>query len=322
MRLLFLTILFALAACGSNGETRSLADKTLNVPQNVWTEVWADEFDSPTLDDTKWKPEVSCWGGGNDERQCYTGRSENVSVKGGYLLLSARAENYTAQTYPGGHSNDNGETNTQSYTSGKVKSLGLASWKYGRFEAKMKLPKGQGTWPAFWMLSESDSYGSWPLSGEIDILEAVNLGASCPDCEGGIGENRSIAALHFGDAWPNNTFHSTKSTLPKGVDDWHVFAVEWGKTRIDWFVDDQKIYSLSVDKWYTGAVDKTENPYAPFDKAFYVMLNLAVGGGLSEKNNDKGLEPNSFPAELLVDWVRVHQCLDDLETGMACLTDG
>jgi len=91
---------------------------------------------------------------------------------------------------------------TQQYTSGKVRTRGLADWKYGRFEARIKLPTGQGTWPAFWMLPADDVYGGWPLSGEIDIMETVNLGAACSVCEGSAIENRSSGTLHFGSAFP------------------------------------------------------------------------------------------------------------------------
>lgn len=296
----------------------SASDET----ETGWKQVWEDDFEGTELDRSKWKPEVSCWGGGNNERQCYTDRPENIEVSDGNLILKAFAEDYTGKKYPEGM----GESDqaSQAYTSGKVRTRGIADWKYGRFEARMKLPDGQGTWPAFWMMPANDSYGNWPLSGEIDILEAVNLGAKCEECEGTEGENRTIAALHFGERPPKNTHIPTRHKLPgapNAKDAYHVFAVEWGEGQIDWYIDGENYFSLRSEDWYTGAVSKAENPNAPFDKPFYVMLNLAVGGGLSEDNNEMTFDPDSFPAELQVDWVRVSQCASDLETGLACMKD-
>jgi len=102
----------------------------------------------------------------------------------------------------------------------------------GRFEARIKLPTGQGTWPAFWMLPSDEVYGGWPLSGEIDIMETVNLGAACTECGSSTIENRSSGTLHFGSAWPNNTFKGDENPLPGTFDDYYVFAAEWGEGQI------------------------------------------------------------------------------------------
>jgi len=287
-----------------------------------WVSVWADEFDGTELDRTKWEVEESCWGGGNDERQCYTDRPENIEVVNGLLRLMAYPEVYTGLQYPYEWGGGRGNQVTQQYTSGKVRTRELADWTYGRFSARIKLPSGQGTWPAFWMLPADNVYGDWAASGEIDIMEAVNLGASCSECEGNVGENRSSGALHYGGEWPDNTFQFEHNKLQGGVDakdQYHVFAVEWGEGRINWFVDGEKFYTLDADQWHSGAVSKETHPNAPFDQDFYMMINLAVGGGLSEENNDKGFVPASFPAEVLVDWVRVYQCEFDGTTGRSCM---
>jgi len=234
------------------------------------------------------------------------------------LKLTARAENFTGEKYPQDW-DDRGGDITQKYTSGKVRTKHLAQWKYGRFEARIKLPQGQSTWPAFWMLPETNHYGKWPLSGEIDIMEAVNLGAICENCEGSQTENRSSAALHFGRPWPDNQFRAQKHILPNGPLAYHTYAVEWSENQIDWYVDDQKMFSISADDWFTEAADKADNKYAPFDKPFYLMLNLAVGGQLPDGRNEKVFNPASFPAELHVDWVRVYQCEIDKQMGKACL---
>lgn len=326
MKILGLTVyglvfLVVLSGCGTPNPVVNIDAGDASSVETDWELVWADEFDGEALDRTKWKPEVSCWGGGNDERQCYTDRVENIEVSDGVLRLKAFKGEHTGPKFP---EENKGRTNgeqTQEYTSGKVRTRKLAAWTYGRFEARMKLPTGQGTWPAFWMMSDDGSYGGWPLSGEIDILEAVNLGATCVECDGGEGENRSIGALHFGNFPPDNEFLSIKHQLPSGPnakDNYHVFAVEWSEGQIDWFVDGIKFFTLNSEDWFSGAVSKAENPYAPFDQPFYMMFNLAVGGRLSEGNNDTGFNPDSFPSEMLIDWVRVYQCKDDPLTGRAC----
>lgn len=287
-----------------------------------WVATWSDDFSGVELDRTKWEVEDSCWGGGNDERQCYTDRPENIEVVNGLLRLKAYPETYTGHQYPIEWAGGRGAQVTQQYTSGKVRTRELADWTYGRFSARMKLPSGQGTWPAFWMLPADNVYGGWAASGEIDIMEAVNLGASCAECEGNVGENRSIGALHYGGEWPNNSFQSTHNTLEGGddaKDQYHVYAIEWGEGRINWFVDGEKFLTLDADQWHSGAVSKDTHPNAPFDQDFYLMLNLAVGGQLPENANDRGFQSASFPSEVLVDWVRVYQCEFDGTTGRNCM---
>ncbi len=287
-----------------------------------WVPVWADEFGGNSLDRTKWEAEQSCWGGGNDERQCYTDRPENIEVVNGLLRLKAYPETFTGPQYPQGWPSGPGPQITQAYTSGKVRTRELADWTYGRFSARIKLPGGQGTWPAFWMLPADNVYGDWAASGEIDIMEAVNLGASCSECTGAVGENRTSGALHYGAVWPNNTFQAKHTTLQGGdeaKDQYHVYALEWGEGRINWFVDGVKFFTLDAETWDSGAVDKDTHPFAPFDQDFYLMFNLAVGGRLSEDNNDRGFNTSSFPAEVLVDWVRVYQCEFDGTSGRNCM---
>ena len=280
--------------------------KSNKINSENWTLVWSDEFNGSQLDREKWIPETSCWGGGNNEKQCYTDRPDNIRLEDGVLKLIAKAETFTGLEMPQDWK-DRGAEITQPYSSGKVRTKGLASWQYGRFEASIKLPKGQGTWMAFWMMPEIDTYGTWPLSGEIDIVESVNLGAVCDDCEGNEDENRSIAALHFGNSWPHNQFKSTRPSIAGLTNKFNRFAVEWEQDEIKWFVNEELVFSITAKEWFTAAVDKSENPYAPFDHPFYIMFNLAVGGHLSDSQNEKQFNPNSFPNELLVDWVRVYQ---------------
>ena len=283
-----------------------------------WVRVWSDEFDGNSLDPAKWEMEVSCWGGGNDERQCYTDRTRNVEVVNGLLRLVAYPEVFTGPEFAQDRSN-RGRQITQQYTSGKVRTIGLADWKYGRFEARIKLPKGQGTWPAFWMMPADDVYGGWPLSGEIDIMEAVNLGAACTNCGNSATENRSSGTLHFGSAPPNNTFKGDDNPLPSGTDAYHVFAAEWGEGQINWFVNGELFQTQTQTDWFTDSVSKDDNPNAPFDQNFYLMLNYAVGGNYPENTNERRFNAASFPSQLLIDWVRVYQCEFDGTAGTACM---
>ena len=285
-----------------------------------WVRVWSDEFEGESLDPTKWQKEVACWGGGNSERQCYTDRKRNVEVVNGLLRLVAYPETFTGPEFAQDRA-DRGREITQEYTSGKVRTIGLADWKYGRFEARIKLPIGQGTWPAFWMLPADDAYGGWPLSGEIDIMEAVNLGASCSVCEDSSIENRSSGTLHFGSAFPNNSFKGTENPLPGTFNDYFVFAAEWGEGRINWFVNGALFQTQTNTDWFTDSVSKEENANAPFDQNFYLMLNNAVGGNYPENTNERSFDPASFPNQMLIDWVRVYQCEFDGTAGTACMQE-
>lgn len=291
---------------------------------NGWEVVWSDDFEGETLDRTKWRPEVSCWGGGNNERQCYTDRQQNIQVQDGVLRLIARKGRYTGPLLPEGMAGAPGGRKWQPYTSGKISTRGLSAFKYGRFSARMKLPEGQGTWPGFWMMPERAVYGDWPLSGEIDIMEAVNLETPCGDCPAGI-ERRTSGALHFGGLPPDNTYLFLQTTGENEVGpskEWRVYSVEWAAGVIQWLVDGKVFMRIESSAWYTASPDAEASSNAPFDQAFHVMLNLAVGGNLPEKSNGAGFDPASFPAELLVDWVRIEQCSADWKTGLPCLSKG
>jgi len=247
---------------------------------------------------------------------------ENISVEGGLLLLKARKERFTGPARPPEIAERENPTLVQSHTSGKVRTIGLHAWRYGRIEARAKVPAGQGTWPAIWMMPNDPVYGPWPRSGEIDILEAVNIGAKCKVCAGGVGENRTISALHFGDFAPKNRFVDHRTPLPTGAlpsDDYHVYAVEWGAGIIRFLVDDRVHLTVTADQWSTAARSAKGNPAAPFDQPFYIMANLAVGGRLSEENNAKGVAASSFPAQFAIDWIRVYRCASDPTTGRACI---
>ena len=251
-----------------------------------WQMTWNDEFDEGSLDEDKWRIDIGNgfydgdeWieGWGNNESQSY--QRDNVFIEDGKLVLEAREETV---------SDDKG---TYDYTSGKVLTDESFSQAYGRFEASMKLPEGQGYWPAFWMMPQDDVYGGWAASGEIDIME--NRGSET---------DKVGAAIHYGDLWPNNTYTEQSYTFPEGqrTTDFNEYAIEWEPGEIRWYVNDE-LYSTKTE-WHT---EYGEYP-APFDQEFHMILNLAVGGWYGGEPDDT----TEFPGRVEVDYVRVYEDAD------------
>lgn len=317
MKSIFVFI-FCLLFAGEAGSVNAQQAKN----QGKWLEVFSDDFTGNALDPNKWTVYQDCWGGGNQERQCYTKRPENVSVHDGYLDLSARFELVSGPALPLDQRNPNNTTQrTQKpFSSGKISTLGLAHFQYGRFEVRAKLPNGQGMWPAIWLLPEKNNYGVWPGSGEIDIEEAVNLGANCVSCLGGV-ENNIYGTIHYGSEAHHN-MQQKNAQLPKdSLDGWHVYAVEWSADNIRWFLDDRLYYSVKIGKWGShekAGITAPEYSKAPFDQPFYIILNVATGGLWPESHDEGGVSLSGFPKSMLVDWVRVYQCALDPQTGRAC----
>jgi beta-glucanase (GH16 family) len=239
-------------------------------PVSDWRLVWSDEFNGSSIDESKWTWEVQRPGWVNHELQNYTNRRwENSRVENGHLVIEGRRDWY----------------NGHEYSSARLKTQGRASWKYGRVEARIKLPGGWGTWPAFWMMPDNQSRG-WPACGEIDIMEEVGY------------DQDSIHATTHSQAynWKSNT-QRTASTYVAGVtSDYHTYALEWYADHIDMFVDGRK--------YYTSRNDYTGDDAWPFDKNFHIILNLAIGGDWGAA---QGVDPNIWPRQMLVDYVRVYQ---------------
>jgi beta-glucanase (GH16 family) len=271
-------------------------------PSGDWQLVWSDEFNGSKVDRTKWSFAVECWGGGNNERQCYTDR--NAVVRNGVLTITARRETTTGPDLPESQRKPGQPvaTKTQPYSSAKLTTAGKAQWTYGRFEVRARLPQGQGTWPAIWMLPADWAYGQWAASGEIDILETVNLGAPCAECPSG-KDDRVLGTLHFGGVNPRNQ-HKGEEIFYRPILDgkFHTFGLTWWPDRMVWTVDGKPYATRTASEWYT---ESSKAPGAPFDKPFYLILNLAVGGGLPESRDLKTVDPKAFPASLDVDYVRV-----------------
>ncbi|WDE08221.1 family 16 glycosylhydrolase [Thalassomonas viridans] len=292
-----------------------------------WTLVWSDEFDGDSLDLSKWEHEVNCWGGGNGEQQCYTDRAENTVVSDGKLNVIARREDFTGPDNVDGNLNS---VTTLPYTSARLRTMNKGDWKYGRFEVKAKLPYGQGSWTGIWMLPTDWVYGGWAASGEIDIVEAVNLKTQSDEAGAVEGEleARVHGTLHYGKAWPENVYSGAEYKLPGGAnpaDDYHVYAVEWQQGEIRWYVDGVHYATQRESGWYSQYVDSDGDLInapgsAPYDQAFHMLLNLAVGGAWAGNVNDTGIDESVFPQTLAIDYVRVYECSVSPETGAGCGT--
>lgn len=308
-------LLTACASPGTSGvtsgqEREQEQEPVASVHEGEWKLVWSDEFGGTKIDQSKWSHETDCWGGGNEERQCYTDSPKNSFVEDGFLYIKALKESATGYALPEkmrADADDPNATKRQPFTSARLNTKGKADWRYGRVETRAKMPKGQGTWSAIWMLPTEEIYGSWAASGEIDIVEAVNHGTKCKQCTGE-KENRIIGTIHYGGEWPKNTHKGKKAALKPSPDGFHTYAVEWKQGEISWFVDGEKYSTLTAKDWKSPNLRVSKNnPAAPFDQPFHLIMNLAIGGHLSESENEGSVDLKGYPKSLIVDWIRVYQ---------------
>lgn len=259
-------------------------------PTNKWVRVWADEFDGKKLDYSKWAKEENNYGGGNNERQAYRMESKYCFVNEGLLHISVYREPHTTS-----------DGKTQPYSSARIRSRKRGDWQYGRFEVRAKMPSGQGIWPAVWMLPTDSKYGGWAACGEIDIIESR-----------GSAVHETTGALHFGGAWPRNTYlsHSYKFPGRNAAEDFHTYVLEWTEDEIKWFVDGELCQTRTKDEWFSE--NAKDNPRAPYDQPFHLIVNVAVDGGFFDNTNQKAdlLAPDAFPQTLLIDYIRVYQWAD------------
>ena len=251
-------------------------DNIQKIVQRNWQLMWSDEFNGAageSPDAAKWKFDIGVGpnndGWGNSELEYYTNRTVNASMDGtGNLAITAKKEMYSGS----------------GFTSARIKTIGLFDQPYGRFEARIKTPWGPGVWPAFWLLGSNVDTIGWPQCGEIDIMELrgqkpniMNGTVHGPGYSGGSSITKSFA-------FANDRFDV----------DFHVFAVEWGKDYIDFFVDNTLYQQITPDnitgKWV-------------FDHPFFIIMNVAVGG------NYLGFPTNQtpFPQTMLVDYVKVYK---------------
>jgi len=242
-----------------------------------WELTFSDEFDgkagtAPSTD--KWVRDLGGGGFGNNEMQSYTDGAANASLDGkGNLVIEARKEKTTGK-----------DGKERDYSSARLKTKGKFSQKYGRVEARIKVPDGQGIWPAFWMMGDKIDEVGWPRGGEIDVMEFIG----------------KMPKTVYG------TLHGPGYSGDKGIGGhldldeplsakFHVFAVEWDAAGIRWFIDDRKYHEVKPS-------DVAPKDW-PFDQPFFLILNLAVGGywpGYPDATTP-------FPRELVVDYVRVYK---------------
>lgn len=241
--------------------------------------VWSDEFNGNSVDLSKWAfqngngcPSLCGWG--NGELETYTNDPKNISVANGILTMTAIKEN----------------VNGSSFTASKLRTLGLHAWKYGRFEARMRLPLGRGLWPAFWMLPTNNK---WPTTGEIDIMEYR-----------GDMPKQTFATLHYGQPWPDNRYDGTTYSHSQNLsDDFHTYAVEWTEDKIVWFFDN---IAIKTETKNPNSLNPPSNSTSvwPWNTDFYIILNFAVGGGFAGSPSVSQVEMTKPTFE--VDYVRVY----------------
>lgn len=257
-----------------------------NITQGDYVLTWCDEFNDEGFNFNQFGVNLDKWrfqtgtgrefgltDWGNGEEQFY--REQNARVEDGRLIIEAKRENYAGKNY----------------TSARLWTQPTFSQAYGRFEASIKLPLGDGLWPAFWMLPVNSPYGGWARGGEIDIMEAR-----------GRLPREATGAIHFGDTWPNNRYTSGKYSFPAGtsINDFNEYAVEWEEGVIRWYVNG--VMFMTLTSWDSVGFDFP----APFDVNFYLILNLAIGGHFDGFITP----PDSLfeePVLMEVDYVRVYQ---------------
>lgn len=238
--------------------------------------VFQDDFSGKALDPKHWEiihgngcPALC--GFGNQELQYYTGSADNLKIADGFLTLTARHQKQA----------------DQAYTSAKITTKPTKGWQYGKISVRAKLPTGLGTWPAIWMLPQNNKYGGWPKSGEIDIMEHVGYDQGVVH-----GTVHTESFNHL-----KNTQKAGTISLPRAHEQFHTYTLEWTANRLTWLVDGKAYYQ--IDKKPSDTADEW-----PFDHPYHLIINLAVGGGWGGK---KGVNPRDYPAQLVIDWVKVWQ---------------
>ena len=235
--------------------------------------VWSDEFDGTSLNDSNWNIEVNGNGGGNNELQYYTNRTQNIEVSNGTLKIHALKEKY----------------GNKNYTSGRITTQNKKIFKFGRIEAKMKLPRFKGAWPAFWMLGNNISSVGWPKCGEMDIMEAINE------------ENNVYANLH----WYHSDHNADTQGTAYNVGDrtaWHTYAMEWDANTTKFYVDNILYQTYDI----------SDSNFSEFRKEQFIIFNLAIGGIWPGYNIDDTAFPSKSTME--VDYVRVYQKQEETTT--------
>ena len=274
-------LLLMVLVCGNSllSGCRIISDPPPPIPPARWRLVWSDEFSGPDgalPDPKKWTYDIGGKGWGNQELESYTKRPANARIEKGNLVITALSENYTGA-----------DGVTREYTSARLKTQGLFAQAYGRIEARIKVPEGQGMWPAFWMLGEDITSVGWPRCGEIDIME--NVGKEPGTVHG---------SLHGPSTERATSDLTSIFSLPGGqrfADQFHLYAVEWEQNQVRFYVDSNLYASVDSSQWPAGGK-------WVFDHPFFIILNLAVGGNWPGSPDDS----TNFPQSMLVDYVHVY----------------
>jgi beta-glucanase (GH16 family) len=247
----------------------------------AWVLTWSDEFDGPAsalVDGAKWVADTGGQGWGNQELEYYTTRPENASLDGdGHLVITARAEppNSSSRCWYG----------SCRYTSARLKTQGRFEQTEGRFEARIRVPRGPGLWPAFWLLGNDISAAGWPRCGEIDVME--NIGREPAIVHG---------TMHGPGYSGGNGIGASFTQSAAFADDYHVFAVEWTPGQVRWLVDEKEYRRTTPADLPAGTTWVFEHP-------FFLLLNVAVGGAWPGDPDTSTV----FPQQMLVDYVRVYR---------------
>ena len=251
--------------------------------KDAWRLTWSDEFNGPNgspADSSKWVAETGGKGWGNNELETYTARPQNSYQQDGNLVIKVLAEKFTGA-----------DGIARDYTSARLKTLGKFSQKYGRFEARIKIPYGQGIWPAFWMMGDNIDKIGWPGGGEIDVME--NIGK----------EPGTVHGTFHGPGYSGAQGITAAFSLSNGqrfADDFHIYAVEWEPNVIRFYVD-KNLYAT-----HTPA-DLPKGTKWVYDHPFFMLLNVAVGGNWPGSPD----ATSTFPQTMLVDYVRVYEKAHD-----------
>ncbi len=279
MKFVLLTVLMAAIPLVSQG-----------INADEWKLLWSDEFDEDgLLDSKKWDYEEGFVR--NEESQYYTReRLENAKAENGMLVIQGRKEQFINSAYKPGSSEWKTKKEFAGYTAASMITRNKFSVKYGRIEARAKVPQGAGVWPAIWMLGDSKYSGKkWPLCGEIDIMEFV-----------GKEPDKIHGTVHFSKDGKHKS-SGGKLVADRPFDDFHIYAIEWDTEKIDFYFDDKKYHTFKLS-------DADEGSYNPFREPFYILMNFAIGGKWGGR-----IEDSILPQKFVIDYIRVYKKTSEVD---------
>ena len=254
-------LLFFFFFCGNNAPKVDIAETNTGKDSTDYTLIWSDEFDGNAVDTNNWVYDIGGEGWGNHEQEYY--QAANALVADGILTITGKKE----------------MVGTNHYTSTRMKTKGKQEFLYGKIEARIKIPVGQGIWPAFWMLGANIDSVGWPVSGEIDIMEHINT------------DSMLYGTLH----WDSAGHIMKGDTLAYTPSAYHVYAIEWDSSAIRWYIDGKQYHEVDI----ANGASNTEE----LQKPFFILLNLAIGGDWPGQK----IDDSKIPAKMYVDYVRVYK---------------